>query len=217
LSIDSISVVLSKYSIRRVYLHSLLEENQDIMPSSTGWGKVRGSPYGSSPAAAARNGAATAAVTSGNGALGTTTNDKDKEWLDWRSQHLVPVHFPVDGYDHQNGQAVIDQVDSVPLGCTSSSAAAAATMPASLASSLIDKFLMKQQERQEQEQQGDFESPKEVHDYGSTKTIDDAPVGSLRDKWRLMPVSVYIYNAFFLCFDFAELLLLRNPVTLHLF
>jgi hypothetical protein len=187
------------------------------MPSSTGWGKVRGSPYGSS-ATAARNGAATSVPSSssssggaGGAPLGTrsrTESDDDEDWLDWRSQHLPPVHFPVDGYDHQNGQAVIDQVDSVPLGCNSSSissaaAAAAATMPASLVSSLVDKQFQKKQQEQERREQDQDEAvligPKEVHDYGSTKTIDDAPVGSLRDKWRLMPVSnIYIALS---CFD----------------
>jgi DNA-directed RNA polymerase III subunit RPC2 len=28
---------------------------------------------------------------------------------------------------------------------------------------------------------------KHAHDFGSTRTPDDAPVGSLKDKWRLLP------------------------------
>jgi DNA-directed RNA polymerase III subunit RPC2 len=34
---------------------------------------------------------------------------------------------------------------------------------------------------------GDEKKQAEVHDYGSEKTPDDAPVGSLKEKWRLLP------------------------------
>ena len=75
---------------------------------------------------------------------------RQSEWVRWRQEHLKPLHFPVDGYDHSNGQDVIDRIDRTPVG-----------------SGADDRD--------------------EVHDYGSTKTPDDAPVGSLKDKWRLMP------------------------------
>jgi len=72
------------------------------------------------------------------------------EWERWRQEHFKPLHFPVDGYNHSNGQEVIDRIDRTPLGSGEN-------------------------------------STEEVHDYGSTRTPDDAPVGSLKDKWRLMP------------------------------
>jgi DNA-directed RNA polymerase III subunit RPC2 len=73
------------------------------------------------------------------------------DWEKWRQEHLPPIDFPVDGYDHAYGQTLIDQVDRTPLGS------------------------------------GEEVTKEDVYDYGSTKTPDDAPVGSLRDKWRLMP------------------------------
>ena len=95
------------------------------------WGRVRASPAGSKPRESSR--------------------EKGQAWHQWRREHLDPLVFPVDGYDHVYGQPVIDQVDNERLGgCM------------------------------------EEESPDD-HDYGSTKTPDDAPVGSLRDKWRLLP------------------------------
>ena len=90
-------------------------------------GQVRASPYGA--------------------AWKKTPDEKAQQW---RQEHLKPLQFPVDGFDHSNGQDVIDTIDRTPLGS------------------------------------GD-DDVEEVHDYGSTRTPDDAPVGSLKDKWRLMP------------------------------
>jgi DNA-directed RNA polymerase III subunit RPC2 len=81
----------------------------------------------------------------------THNNETDAEaWKRWRQEYFKPLKFPVDGYDHSNGQDVIDAIDQTPLGSGKT-------------------------------------STEEVHDYGSTRTPDDAPVGSLKDKWRLMP------------------------------
>lgn len=79
-------------------------------------------------------------------------------WHGYRSKHLKPLQVPREGYGHVYGQSVIDNVDSTNLG------------------------------------DGDTQDPatgdpalKNPHDFGSTKTPDDAPVGSLKDKWRLLP------------------------------
>jgi hypothetical protein len=78
---------------------------------------------------------------------------------EWRKKNLEPLQFPRQGYDHVYGQRQIEEVDGIDLG--------------------VSKH--------------DDETPtgepglKSVHDFGSTKTPDDAPVGSLKDKWRLLP------------------------------
>ncbi|KAG7361394.1 DNA-directed RNA polymerase subunit B [Nitzschia inconspicua] len=79
------------------------------------------------------------------------------EWNQW-SKNLPPLQVPKEGYDHIYGQDLIDLVDNTDLGNGSPD------IPAT----------------------GDKEL-KNPHDFGSTKTPDDAPVGSLKDKWRLLP------------------------------
>ncbi|KAL3911671.1 MAG: hypothetical protein SGARI_001534, partial [Bacillariaceae sp.] len=79
------------------------------------------------------------------------------EWEAWR-QNLPTLDVPKEGYDHVYGQETLDEVDKMDLGDGSSH------IPAT----------------------GDAEL-KNPHDFGSTKTPDDAPVGALKDKWRLLP------------------------------
>jgi RNA polymerase beta subunit len=139
------------------------------------WGQVRASPLGSCLLAGVpsppndeveEEGAATAA------------NDNDGvSWHRWRKEYLRPIKFPVEGFDHVHGQSVIDEIDNHPLG--SAGGADGGSFPR------VDE---------EDGDDNDAESKKSapsvqqhVHDYGSTKTPDDAPVGSLREKWRLLP------------------------------
>jgi DNA-directed RNA polymerase III subunit RPC2 len=79
------------------------------------------------------------------------------EWADWR-KNLPTLQVPKQGYGHVFGQATLDEIDNSVLGDGSSH------IPAT----------------------GDAEL-KNPHDFGSTKTPDDAPVGALKDKWRLLP------------------------------
>jgi DNA-directed RNA polymerase III subunit RPC2 len=108
------------------------------------WGEVRASPFGASL---------------------TTKNATD--WHNWRDKHLEPITFPPEGFDHVNGQQVIDQVDNNPFGYGSEPSASIKDDPSKTS---------KQKK-----------ATAVAHDYGSTKTPDDAPVGSLKDKWRLLP------------------------------
>jgi DNA-directed RNA polymerase III subunit RPC2 len=94
-------------------------------------------------------------------ALSGSDKKKAEQWHEWREQNLSPLQYPVEGFDHIHGQNIIQQVDETPLGGSSS----------------LDRHQKEQEENQEYL----------LHDYGSTKTPDDAPVGSLRDKWRLLP------------------------------
>jgi DNA-directed RNA polymerase III subunit RPC2 len=80
------------------------------------------------------------------------------EWKDWRDVNLKPLDAPRQGYGHVYGQEKIDEVDGMDLGDNNFGKTATG-----------DPAL------------------KNPHDFGSTKTLDDAPVGSLKDKWRLLP------------------------------
>ncbi len=81
-----------------------------------------------------------------------------EEWHGFRKQRLQPLQVPLEGYDHVYGQNVMDAIDKTPLGDS----------------------------KTETSVTGD-PALKNPHDFGSTKTPDDAPVGSLKDKWRLLP------------------------------
>jgi DNA-directed RNA polymerase III subunit RPC2 len=77
---------------------------------------------------------------------------------EWREEHLKPLQVPRQGFGHVFGQRTLDEVDGTNLGDGGSSKPATG-----------DPAL------------------KNPHDFGSSKTPDDAPVGSLKDKWRLVP------------------------------
>jgi hypothetical protein len=88
------------------------------------------------------------------------------------------LQVPKQGYDHVYGQELIDTVDRIDLG--------------------------DEDNRHDNGKKSFFRSPggsakgehgdngaasglKNPHDFGSTKTPADASVGSLKDKWRLLP------------------------------
>lgn len=92
--------------------------------------------------------------------LDTLQADRDaSEWHESRNEHLKPLNPPREGYGHVYGQPTIDQVDGTDLGATD------VDKPETVSNSGL----------------------KHAHDFGSTRTPDDAPVGSLKDKWRLLP------------------------------
>ena len=80
-----------------------------------------------------------------------------QEWEDWR-KNLPPIEVPREGYGHVYGQKTIDEVDGTLVG----------------------------DGNPEEPATGDV-GLKNPHDFGSTKTPDDAPIGSLKDKWRMLP------------------------------
>jgi hypothetical protein len=102
------------------------------------WGEVRASPYGSCLSA------------------------RDASTFhEWRNEHLPPLQFRKEGFDHVYGQDVIDSIDKTLLGGNESDEDMGATDAAVSAFTNME--------------------------FGSTKSPDDAPIGSLRDKWRLLP------------------------------
>ena len=141
-----------------------------VSPLSSHWGQVRGTPPGACLAFLNQNNK----QLKDDEAAKTSPIKEDSQveddalWRDWRRQNLAPLEFPVNGFDHHHGQAVMDQVDQMPL-----------------ASRRNTKTV-------QQDDDNDDQAPSKTtniqhDDYGSTKTPDDAPVGSLRAKWRLLP------------------------------
>lgn len=138
-----------------------IRENPKAKTTGKEWGQVRASPFGA--------------------CLDTSRENDASEWHDWRAKNLKPIDFPKEGYDHVYGQETIDQVDSQPL------------IPKESAMGHLPGHDTKKDEEDElmPDAPASGSVPKPIsqthHDYGSTKTPDDAPIGSLKDKWRLLP------------------------------
>lgn len=81
------------------------------------------------------------------------------EWKKWRDEHLEELEFPKEGFDHINGQDVITNVDSVNLGHTDD----------------------------DEDDAGATKAFIHTQNMGSTKSPLDAPIGSLKEKWRMLP------------------------------
>jgi len=90
-------------------------------------------------------------------------------WEQWREEDLKRknLHFPIEGFEHVLGQEEINEVDSV------RDISEAAILGAARAA--IDPLM------------GEADGGADSHEYGTERTPLDAPVGSLRDKWRLLP------------------------------
>jgi DNA-directed RNA polymerase III subunit RPC2 len=130
------------------------------------WGQVRASPFGA--------------------CLDSTckTTQESAQWHQWRTHHLPPLDFPKEKFDHVYGPTTIDDIDSQGLipkesamggmvggTTTTKSTIIAADIPLSDPTTTTPTTT----------------HPTTHHDYGSTKTPDDAPIGALKDKWRLLP------------------------------
>ena len=85
-------------------------------------------------------------------------HESAQEWKRWRDEHLEVLDFPKEGFDHIYGQDIISGVDNSNLGEDEIDDDAGAT----------SAFLHSQ-------------------NMGSTKSPLDAPIGSLREKWRMLP------------------------------
>lgn len=81
-----------------------------------------------------------------------------QEWQQWRDENLEELEFPKEGFDHIYGQNLISQVDSVNLG-----------------------------EDEVDDDGGAMSAFLHSQNMGSTKSPLDAPIGSLREKWRMLP------------------------------
>lgn len=86
-----------------------------------------------------------------------------KDWTQWREENLEPLSFPVEGFDHMYGKKEIDENEDY----------------AAEAAAIAAKCSM----------QSATQNPVDVSDreYGSFRTPLDAPIGTLKDKWRVLP------------------------------
>ena len=141
------------------------------------WGQVRASPFG---ACLIQNEAE------------ADENKKATDFHEWRATQLKPLEFPKGNFDHIYGQATIDEVDSTPLKPKDSALGAMPMIDPPEVSTVSEDegdgdAVMTDTVPSQQQLQQQPAVNQSYHDYGSTKTPDDAPVGSLKDKWRLLP------------------------------
>ena len=102
------------------------------------------------------------------GACLTPDPVSSQQWHAWRSQHLPPLDFPKKGFHHLYGQDTITSVDQTPLG-----------------QSRKDKKPHHYND-DDDDDMGATAAFQDAH-MGSTKSPLDAPIGSLKDKWRMLP------------------------------
>lgn len=114
---------------------------QERSSQSIRWGEVRASPYGS-----------------------CLSSRDSSTFQEWRKQHLPPLEFPKEGFDHVYGQDIIESIDNTLLGGDIEEDDMGATEAAMSAFTNMS-----------------------LKEFGSTMSPDDAPVGSLKHKWRLLP------------------------------
>ena len=151
------------------------------------WGQVRATPFG---ACLIQNEAE------------ADENKKATDFHEWRATHLQPLEFPKGNFDHIYGQATIDEIDSTPLSPKDSALGAMPMMDTATAPTAAVTTVKADEDEEDSvmadapasaadalppQPQPTSTSPMNHHDYGSTKTPDDAPVGALKDKWRLLP------------------------------
>jgi hypothetical protein len=86
-----------------------------------------------------------------------------KQWKEWREKNFEPLEFPVEGFDHMYGKKYIDAQED--YGAEAAALAAQLGPSTGLGGN-------------------DVEAGRE---YGSFRTPLDAPIGSLKDKWRVLP------------------------------
>ena len=134
----------------------------DRLKKKTVFGLVRGSPYGAC-LEDDNNSTANNESIQMKATKKEEVENRTKNWSEWRTKNFTPIHFPIEGFDHIYGKETIQQDDY-----GAEAAAIAALDPVSALG--------------EQEVTG-----KEGREYGSIRTPLDAPIGSLKDKWRVLP------------------------------
>lgn len=88
--------------------------------------------------------------------------ERTDQWKQWRKKNFDPIQFPVEGFEHMYGRKDIDEQENY-----GAEAAALATQLGSDAAPDVD--------------------PEAGREYGSIRTPLDAPIGALKDKWRVLP------------------------------
>ena len=108
-------------------------------------------------------------------------------WLKYRAHPSRQGTFPVEGFDHVLGNDDIRQVDSIPIGGripVLDGAYIADLEPEeeeALKAELAQRRALLVQDGEEAANVSDG------REYGASRTPLDAPIGSLREKWRVLP------------------------------
>ena len=127
------------------------------------FGKVRGSPFGA--------------------CLDTTqytiSQNEQRLWKEWRTKNLKPIHVPREGFDHIYGTSTIQENEDY--------GAEAAAIAAHLGP---DHPRLQQQQQQQPLNSNNNKPTNQMDDgreYGASRSPLDSPIGSLKEKWRVLP------------------------------
>ena len=129
------------------------------------FGKVRGSPYG-------------ACLTNNVHESNDKENNRHvKQWYQWRKENFQDIAFPVEGFDHVYGTPTIQEQEwANDYGAEAAATAAHTGLDGTTASFSPQK-----------ESSSDNTENDKGREYGTFRTPLDMPIGSLKDKWRVLP------------------------------
>jgi hypothetical protein len=137
------------------------------------FGKVRGTPYGAclqKDIASLDTDADTDVNIKSSDISAEAKEEADArntQWAEWREKNFDPIYFPVEGFDHMYGKKEIDQQEDY------------GAEAAALAAQMGPEVMLMAEEVGADADVG--------REYGSFRTPLDAPIGSLKDKWRVLP------------------------------
>jgi DNA-directed RNA polymerase III subunit RPC2 len=143
-------------------------------------GEVRATPFGSLLSSKSTSTTSTTTTTGSQSEISPSSKSIPDNFHQWRNNNMKTINFPVEGYYHMYGQPTIDTIDQYPLGSNNNM-------------SVVDDNDNENNNNDNEEKKSSKNAIKNntnyvVHDYGNkTRTVNDAPIGSLQDKWRLLP------------------------------
>ena len=138
-------------------------------------------------------------------------HDNHDEWNKYRSQPSRNGIFPKEGFDHILGESEIREVDGVPIGgrieeidgpytpdsrnklSKGNSAQSGCCLEPEEEEALQAELSQRRADLAKSMMDDDIEfdeaqhSSSDGHEYGASRTPLDAPIGSLREKWRVLP------------------------------
>jgi hypothetical protein len=110
-------------------------------------------------------------------------NHLSKQWAEWRKKNFTPLHFPIEGFDHIYGSNTIEANNDYHNHDDGCYGAEEAAIAAHNPMALLDH----NNNDNNTTINNTSNHTKEGREYGSIRTPIDAPIGSLKDKWRVLP------------------------------
>ena len=108
-------------------------------------------------------------------------------WLSYRSHPTRQYTHPIEGFDHILGEESIRQVDSIPIGGRIVSLDGPYTPELDVDEEEALKAELAQRRALLVQQGEEGIDVTDGREYGASRTPLDAPIGSLREKWRVLP------------------------------